>query len=82
MRYRKSRGKPGMEIPCTSGRTTLDVADVQRRVLESRAAAKFSATDNPDFPRADLERALQIDRFQFAMKVERVDNLLVLRSTA
>jgi 2-phosphosulfolactate phosphatase len=62
--------------------SVLDVAGIRNRVLESRAAAKFSATDSPDFPRADLERALQIDRFQFAMKVERVDNLLVLRSTA
>ncbi len=62
--------------------SALDVAGIQQRVFESRAAAKFSTTDNPDFPRADLERALQIDRFQFAMKVDRVDNLLVLRSTA
>jgi 2-phosphosulfolactate phosphatase len=62
--------------------SALDVAGIQHRVLESSAAAKFSTSDNPDFPRADLDRALQIDRFQFAMKVDRVDNLLVLRSTA
>jgi 2-phosphosulfolactate phosphatase len=62
--------------------SALDVADIRHRVRESRAAAKFTATGNSDFPGADLERALQIDRFLFAMKVDRVDNQLVLRPTA
>ncbi len=57
------------------------VSDIHNQVLESGAAAKFLNIGSPDFPKADLEHALKMDRFQFAMKVERVDNLLVLRST-
>jgi 2-phosphosulfolactate phosphatase len=57
------------------------VSDIQKSVLESSAAKKFLNIESPDFPKADLEHALMVDSFQFAMKVERVDNLLVLRST-
>ena len=57
------------------------VSDIHNQVLESGAAAKFLNIGSPDFPKADLEHALKMDRFQFAMKVEKVDNLLVLRST-
>ena len=58
----------------------IDVADIRNRVLESGAAAKFLNIDSPDFPKADLEHALKMDRYRFAMKVERTDNLLVLKS--
>jgi 2-phosphosulfolactate phosphatase len=54
-------------------------ADIRNRVLNSRAARKFTGTENSDFPQADLERALMIDRFDFAMAVERRDGLLVLK---
>ena len=58
----------------------LDLADIRDRVLGSHAAAKFSNPGNPDFPGADLEHALKIDQFPFAMKVGRENGLLVLRS--
>ena len=42
---------------------------IRHRVLESPAAAKFLDTSLGAFPLADLEFAVQIDRFDFAMKV-------------
>ena len=62
-------------------KSPVSVTDIHNRVLESRAAARFLNTESSDFPKADLEHALKIDRFQFSMKVERVDNLLILKST-
>jgi 2-phosphosulfolactate phosphatase len=56
----------------------VDIEEVNNRVRGSRAAQKFLATEGFDLPAADLDHALQIDRFQFAMKVERIDKLLVL----
>ena len=58
----------------------LNLMDIQNRVLKSRAAAKFSSPGNHNFPGADLEHALKIDRFSFGMKVGRTDDLPVLRS--
>jgi 2-phosphosulfolactate phosphatase len=57
----------------------LNVTEIKNRVLDSRAAAKFMKSGHPDFPETDLEHALQIDQFAFAMEVERRGNLLVLR---
>jgi hypothetical protein len=62
-------------------KSPISVTDIHTRVLESRAAAKFLNTKSVDFPKTDLEHALKIDCFQFAMQVERVDNLLILKST-
>jgi len=54
--------------------------DIRNRVLNSPAAHKFTGTEHSDFPQTDVEHALMIDRFDFAMAVERKDDLLVLRS--
>lgn len=59
---------------------SLSFADTQNQVLNSRAARKFADRRHPDFPKADLERALMIDQFSFAMEVERRNGLLVLKS--
>ena len=59
--------------------TPPDFADIRNRVLNSPAARKFAGTKHSDFPETDVEYALMIDRFDFAMKVARRDNLLVLR---
>lgn len=53
--------------------------DIRNRVINSRAAAKFSNSGQPDFPATDLEHALKIDQFAFAMEVKRAGDLLVLR---
>ena len=54
---------------------------IRRRVSGSRAALKFTDPNGVDFPRADLRLALQADRFDFAMRVERRDGLAILRPT-
>lgn len=59
----------------------LDTAIIQKRVIESKAAIKFSDTDGDSFPQSDLKRALKVDRFNFSMKVTKVGHHLVLRST-
>jgi 2-phosphosulfolactate phosphatase len=51
------------------------------RVRESSAARRFLAGDQPAFPPDDLDLALAIDRFDFAMAAEWRDGLLVLERT-
>ena len=60
-----------------SGRA-VDSAAIARRVRLSRAGLRFDGTQ-PDFPAKDLELALEFDRFDFAMLVEREHNLHVMR---
>ncbi len=57
----------------------MNRALLENRVREAKAARKFCAADGGDFARADLELALDTDRFDFAMSVTREDELLVLR---
>jgi 2-phosphosulfolactate phosphatase len=49
------------------------------RVRRSEAAQKFLDPAKPDFPAADLDFCMQLDRFAFAMPITREDGLLVLR---
>ncbi len=49
-----------------------------RRVRESEAATRFLEPLQTDFRLQDLELALEVDRFDFAMAVQRRDDLLVL----
>ena len=56
----------------------VEAAPYLDRVLHSYAGRKFAQADN-SLPYAhDLAFALQLDRFSFAMRVQRQDNLLVL----
>lgn len=55
-----------------------DAAEYLQRAANSQNAAKFRAPDQSDFPPADLELCLQVDRFDFAMPVTRVNGLLEL----
>lgn len=50
--------------------------DVQARVRSSRSAQKFNDT-HPAFPASDLKLALEIDRFDFAMRAERQNGRFV-----
>jgi 2-phosphosulfolactate phosphatase len=59
--------------------TPPNLSDIRSRVLNSRAAQKFTGAEDSDFPRSDLEHALLIDRFDFAMEVVRRDGLFVLK---
>ena len=52
---------------------------VEKRVRDSKAAGKFSDPGNADFLVSDLELALKIDLFSFAMEVVKEDSNLILR---
>ena len=83
----KTKGGGEEDIACADYiaslllKAPLATADVQNRVLNSGAATKFSEPGAGDFPASDLEHALKIDRFNFAMKASRIDNRLVLEAT-
>jgi 2-phosphosulfolactate phosphatase len=50
-----------------------------QRVLHSPAGSIFSDPEKPDFSPLDLELCMQLDRFDFAMVVERQEGRLVMR---
>jgi 2-phosphosulfolactate phosphatase len=50
------------------------------RVRKSPPGQKFSDPLQPDFKEADLEYSLKMDRFGFAMLVERSNGLLVMKA--
>ena len=58
---------------------TPDLAPFIRRVRESTSGRIFADPAQPDFPAADLDYCTAVDRFDFAMVVERRDGLLVMR---
>ncbi|MDT8898144.1 2-phosphosulfolactate phosphatase [Thermanaerothrix sp. 4228-RoL] len=53
-----------------------------QRVRESSTARKFLALGSPDFPPSDLDYCTAVDRFDFAMVVNREGDLFVLRAVA
>jgi len=55
-----------------------DPGPIIRRVRESQAAQKFLDPANREFPLTDLDCAVEIDRFDFAMPVRRQNGLLLL----
>lgn len=50
-----------------------------QRVRSSIAAQKFIDPNRPDFPLSDLEYCLAIDKFDFAIQVERQKEILVMK---
>jgi len=50
-----------------------------QRVQESTAGKKFMDENKPDFPASDLEYCLAIDKFNFAMQVERENGLYTMK---
>jgi 2-phosphosulfolactate phosphatase len=56
-----------------------DVRSTVRRVLESDVAQVFLDPARPEFPAADLDYCVDVDRFHFAMQVFRQDGQLVMR---
>jgi 2-phosphosulfolactate phosphatase len=57
---------------------TADNGRVIERVRQSRAAQKFRDPERPQFHPRDLDYAVDIDRFSFAMVVERWDGRHVM----
>lgn len=52
---------------------TSDPAPFLQRVYQSQNAALFTDPDSPDFPAEDLDLCAQLDSFDFALPVRRVD---------
>ena len=52
---------------------------VIQRVLGSYVARMFHDSARPEFPAADLAYCVDVDRFEFAMRVQRQDDLLVMK---
>ena len=59
---------------------TPDPAPYRARVRNSLPGRTFADPARPEFPSQDLEHATELDRFDFAMLVERRDGLLVMRA--
>jgi 2-phosphosulfolactate phosphatase len=59
---------------------TLELPPLIERVRLSTWGLNFTDTAHPEFPLADLELALQVDRFTFAMPVHREGDQLVMRA--
>lgn len=57
-----------------------DPAPFIRRVYESTTGRYFINPNQFQFPPADLERCMEVDRFDFAMLVERREKLLVMKT--
>jgi 2-phosphosulfolactate phosphatase len=57
-----------------------DTAALVRRVRASGAGRLFADPDDPVFPASDLDLCADVDRFDFAMLVERRDGLLVMEA--
>jgi len=66
-----------MEALLTGG--VPDLQPLLERVRNSKPGRQFTDPLSPDFPLQDLEYCLQVDRFAFAMLVERVNGLHILR---
>jgi len=66
-----------MEALLTGG--APDLQPLLERVRNSKPGRQFTDPLSPDFPLQDLEYCLQVDRFAFAMLVERVNGLHILR---
>jgi 2-phosphosulfolactate phosphatase len=56
-----------------------DPAALQSLIMQGGATQKFFDDSQPQFHPKDVELALQINKYPFAMKINREDGLLVAR---
>lgn len=59
--------------------THVNIENIKQRVRESRSGRHYSEPDHEVFPSADLDAALKVDRFDFAMSTVKRDGVLFLR---
>jgi len=67
-------------IEALLGGGPVDAALFVERVYASRTGRVFSNPARPEFPLADLEYCVQVDRFDFAMPVRRREGLFVMEA--
>lgn len=58
----------------------IDMAALVRRVRDSDSGRLFADPADPIFPASDLDLCVDVDRFDFALHVERRDGLLVMEA--
>jgi len=58
----------------------IDLAALVHRVRESDSGRLFADPADPVFPASDLDLCTDVDRFDFALRVERRDGLLVMEA--
>jgi 2-phosphosulfolactate phosphatase len=58
----------------------IDAAALIRRVRDSASGRLFAEQTHPAFPASDLDLCVDVDRFDFALHVERRDGLLVMQA--
>ena len=58
----------------------IDIPALMGRVRASGSAQLFADPNDPVFPSSDLDLCVDVDRFDFALHVERSDGLLVMRA--
>jgi len=58
----------------------IDIAALVRRVRDSGSGRLFADPSDPVFPPSDLDLCVDVDRFDFALHVERRDGLLVMEA--
>jgi 2-phosphosulfolactate phosphatase len=66
-------------IEALLGGRALDTEPIVQRVLDSHVARMFHDPARPEFPAADLAYCVDVDRFDFAMRVVWQDGLLVMK---
>jgi 2-phosphosulfolactate phosphatase len=67
-------------IEALLGGGPVDAAPFVERVYASRTGRVFVDPARPEFPLADLEYCVQVDRFEFAMPVRRREGLFVMEA--
>ena len=58
---------------------TVVKLEVDRRVREELRGQMLADPEQPDFPQADLDCCIEVDRFDFAMPVKRDNGLLIIQ---
>ena len=59
-----------------------DVQSVKNLVLSGEEAQKYGNPNTPHWPAEDLDFCLNVDSFNFALKIEKEEGLLVCRPKA
>jgi 2-phosphosulfolactate phosphatase len=63
------------------GSAQPDAGSFVQRVRNSAAGRLFGDPAKPEFPAADLECCVDVDRFSFALPVTRRNGLLVMQAS-
>ena len=69
----------GFQTACRSAAPAVDPAPYVQRVRNSFSARLFGTPEYPYLAAADIDLCVDVDRFDFCLRVDREDGLLVMR---